>query len=416
MITTEDEFNASASGVLAIAELIDEYLNMLKHKNVVKKIKEGLREKLVHPNYNYIVFKLITCMRSGKAFHLNFALIKNSVKVIKIAKIIANALNNTEAAKFCKISFTPNEILKLFRPQPFSNRSAGHGEIAFILLPFDSKFSNNDGAGDIKIKYNGIEYGIEIKCPGNTRVSNLANTLDSENINAKISIIKFTYYVNDIIKKFISEFNIPLAEVDTLTASNVRYSISPKPYKTFDKGKKTKYTVLHIADIVKQLGDLAEKYSSFNSNVINDSLNIFVLSILKEFYAKIYLNLDTYDENISKMIERHTPEERHYNDSYYYLFKGYDSHLMDESGHNRWNTCPFINEWSLYITKKLGNKANFILAINGDFENVDNFNAILIDKSLSVEELMDAMDGYHFINPDTHNDTLQRFATQICVH
>jgi hypothetical protein len=89
---------------------------------------------------------------------------------------------------------------------------------------------------------------------------------------------------------------------------------------------------------------------------------------------------------------------------------------MDESGHNRWNTCPFINEWSLYITKKLGNKANFILAINGDFENVDNFNAILIDKSLSVEELMDAMDGYHFINPDTHNDTLQRFATQICVH
>ena len=45
MITTEDEFNASASGVLAIAELIDEYLNMLKHKNVVKKIKEGLRRR-----------------------------------------------------------------------------------------------------------------------------------------------------------------------------------------------------------------------------------------------------------------------------------------------------------------------------------------------------------------------------------
>ena len=116
------------------------------------------------------------------------------------------------------------------------------------------------------------------------------------------------------------------------------------------------------------------------------------------------------------MIDRHTPEKRHYTDSYYYLFKNYDSHLNDKTGHDKWNTCPFINEFSLYVSIKLGNKADYILAFNGDFKNEDNFNAVLIDKSLSIDMLFNSMDGYHFINPDTHNNVAQRFATQICVH
>lgn len=255
---SEREFDIWSMGADNIEKkIINPFLDILKDKNVDKKIKKQLSNCLGGPDYRHVILKLYNCMISGKDFSLSFSIIKNLVKIPKIASIIANALNDTNAAKELGITFTTNNILKLFELQPFSNRSAGHGEIAFILLPFDSRFSNNDGGGDIKIKHNGIEYGIEIKCPGDTKVTNLANTTDAEKINPKISINNFTYYVNNIIKQFAIEYNIPLNEIAEFIDKNTRYSITPAPYKKFNSGRKSKNKPLHITYIIKQLGRIS---------------------------------------------------------------------------------------------------------------------------------------------------------------
>lgn len=404
-------------------ELIDRGLQIEKEldllydkKNIKGKVRKKLiGELLVDPIAWDAFRKICKCTeyaKNNKGFHLPFAFIKNTANHKNILEKIAAALNCTTAARKCEVIFYDYDILALFKLDPCGVRMAGHGEIAFILLPFDSYFNNSDNGGSDLI----IEgYKVEVKCPGSIDIAKLPNTLDGKKLGYKTEAVKkINTFIKEKIKEFAAGYDIPSCEISMLIANNMWYSISPAEYVTF-KNSPTKKTK-NLTVLINSLGNLAEKYSNIDNSIINEDLYKFKNSILNEYFGKIYFNRADYDQNVLDKLKQETTQKSHYNDSYYYLWDNYDQHLNDKKGRNRWNTCPFINWFSLYATKILGNDADFIIAFNGDFNNKDTFNMIIIDKSMSADELVRNMVGYHFIVPTTHEISDYRFPTRILVY
>lgn len=390
----------------AMANKVKEFLALLGDKNVLpgSNVYEELKQKLMYPPNYETMIKLYVCMTSGEYFKLD-NLILDEPTTKDINGVIADALNNTPAAKKENVEFNRKNISTLFYIKVMTSRSGGRAELALVILPFDTKFNNNDGNGDVSIVDGS---GREIKCPGTTDVSDYAITADSKCLPSGTTVFnKITSYIKNRIKALGDKHNIPQEELSHYLQKEMKFSNS------YESVMKPRGISISLQSLAHKIGTLIKIY---NPNVNTDKIiSDFITDINIEYLAKIVLGREDRDPYVVDMVNRHTPKDRHYNDVIYELFNGYTI----PSGKNKTekqknNTCDFYNEYGLYVTIAYGNRADKVIAFNGSFDDEYNFNKITIDKK--TIDITKKPRGFHFLAPNMHEKVTNRVFPRIVVY